>query len=196
MSIQRNAGPDEPLVLDLATSSGLCPSTPLGALFDPGVHSIPGSDGMKQCFLPDGISVTVAPLAVGRYNVFGEGKVISAFDASVNIPATPIFPIPMNLVFAVYDVRDDLTPYCGPGARSQRSKCVVLSFAAVQRDPDLGPAALRQRLEGHCADWRGIYMPEKSVMCMGLLASTVLEQKPSVEALALEFDCIGNRVPA
>ena len=156
---------------------------------------IPDADGKKQCFMPTAVLVNVAPLTVGHYSVFGGVKVISAFAASINFPATPRFATPLSLVFTVYDFGDDLTPYCGPGARSQRSQCVVLSYAAVLRDPDLGPAALRQRLEGHCADWREIYMPEKSVMCTESMASAVLENKPSDAVLAHEFDCIGNLVP-
>ena len=101
-----------------------------------------------------------------------------AFAATIFIPASSAFPSSLTLEFNVYDFGDNLTPYCDKRASTQKSQCVVRATSATIRDPALGPAEVRKRLEEHCSSWIDLYMPERSILCMEAIQIATLDCKP------------------
>jgi hypothetical protein len=170
-----------------------------GADFSPENYAIlrDSADGAsgKSSFLPDQVLAHCEPLDADSNATMGGVSIKHAFLATITVPATVLFPVPLALVVKVFDFGDDLTPYCGQEAREQRSQCVILSYAATIRDPQLRPAELRQRLEGNCAQWHELYMPEKGVMSVEAMQTVQFTAKPDLATLRHQFDCVSNLLP-
>ena len=178
------------------------PVSALGADFSPEQYafanavgnSTANSGSTKRLFLPDVPIVNCERLIADTVPQMGKVNVKGAFAATVFIPASSAFPSSLTLEFNVYDFGDDLTPYCDKRASTQKSQCVVLATAATIRDPALGPAVVRRRLEEHCSSWIDLYMPERSILCMEAIAIAKLDCKPEETELNHQFDCVKNAV--